>query len=659
MFGLRGKLGLALAAMTLSTVVSAAFVIYSVSRSTASFNQVATTTLPSLRVAERLTRHSERAVAQIAALSAAQSEDVRRQVHRQWEQIDQALSASLDQAEKLHIPSVDTESLAGHIGQLKTMRDRLDAAVRRRLMITAQQRTKRAALIEASAKFQDILEPLIAIAERERLVDGAAEAPDTTMNGAADLIEPAAGPGTDDKLVVLRQLRQMTSDIVNTLLAVEQENRLQHVQLAAIRTQSYADRVAGLLPMLDHDAGLYLAGLNEDILDEGSGPDGLPALRQEILANQRHMAALRTTASALIKELETVTDGMIRDASSAFDRDQQSYRQAQFQMSLLVVAAAALSILASLGIGTFYIQRRLVQPIVQLSGAIKSFERGGSVDSDFGQSRDEIGQLEKAFVDMTKRRQQAESELAERNQLLAATNAELERSNQELDSFAYIAAHDLKEPLRAIQNHAGFLKEDYGDQIGDDGAKRLDRLIELGQRTDKLIADLLYYARLGRGEEATEAIDPNGLIAEIEASLADTLKARHAEIVVKGELPIVTGNKAQIATVFRNLISNGSKYNDAEEKVVEIGVDQAARQDVPPDAATFFVRDNGIGIDDGLQEDVFKIFKRLHSRKTYGEGTGAGLSFVKKIVENQGGKIWLTSEPGDGTTFYFTLRRAA
>ena len=110
-------------------------------------------------------------------------------------------------------------------------------------------------------------------------------------------------------------------------------------------------------------------------------------------------------------------------------------------------------------------------------------------------------------------------------------------------------------------------------------------------------------------------------------------------------------------TVFQNLITNAIKYNDSEEKMIEIGVDD--RGDRAPDASwpVFHVRDNGIGIDGVFKEDVFRIFKRLNAEKTYGEGTGAGLTFVKKIIENHGGEIWLESTPGEGTTFYFTLDR--
>ncbi|MEZ5931518.1 MAG: PAS domain-containing protein [Alphaproteobacteria bacterium] len=235
---------------------------------------------------------------------------------------------------------------------------------------------------------------------------------------------------------------------------------------------------------------------------------------------------------------------------------------------------------------------------------------------------------------------------------------ELERSNRELDQFAYIASHDLKEPLRAIYNHACFLLEDYQSKLDDEGENRLNRLIMLSKRMEKLIADLLYFSRLGRGDQAMQLLDLNDVVATIGADLKETLMARNARIDVPVPLPSISGHPAHIVALFQNLISNGSKYNDAEEKVIEIG--QTPSDDESGDAfETLYVRDNGIGIDDLFKDDVFLLFKRLNGDKAYGEGTGAGLTFVKKIVENHGGRIWLDSTPGNGTTFFFTLRRAA
>ncbi len=662
MFGLRGKLILAFAMLTCLTMICAGIVIHSMNRSVASFDHVAGSALPSLRIAERLARHSERATAQIAQLFAVRSAADQDQLRLEWESIEFALNAALTGARKLASPLAEIDDLTTRILQIKAARERLDEAVGQRMFMTAQQNARRASLLQASRKFQDILEPLIAIAEWEQVTNQPPSSLDNALITDPSPIEPAAGLTRPGPLTTLLRLRQMTSDIVTRLLAVGQERRPQHLQLAVIRTRSHVDRVRALLSTLDHDAGLYLAELTDQILTSGSGPIGLPALRQKALANENLMTSLKAAASLHIRQLETITNGLVRDTSRAFDLDRQAFHETQRQMSFLVLAAAALSVLATLGIGVFYVQDRMVHPILALSQAVKSFEQGQAFDLDVKRHRDEIGQLGRAFVHMAESRRHAETALAERNHLLAATNGELERanvelerSNQELESFASIAAHDLKEPLRAIRNHAQFLIEDHAQEIGDGGAKRLDRLVALGGRMDRLINDLLYYARLGRQEQTVEPIDLPALIADIEVDLADALKARDARIILQDGLPAIEGNSLQIATVFRNLISNATKYNDEAEKRVEIGIDPEAEQD--PSMTTFYVRDNGVGIEKDLQAAAFKMFKRLHPRSAYGEGTGAGLSFVKKIVENQGGSIWLSSIPGQGTTFFLTLRR--
>lgn len=241
---------------------------------------------------------------------------------------------------------------------------------------------------------------------------------------------------------------------------------------------------------------------------------------------------------------------------------------------------------------------------------------------------------------------------------LASYANELERSNRELDDFAYIASHDLKEPLRAIFNHASFLLEDYQETLEEDGQKRLHRMIKLSKRMEQLIADLLYFSRLGRGDQATEVLDLDKVITGIESSLAETLKSQNARIEISEALPSVSGHPAHISALFRNLISNSVKYNDAAEKFIQIGVVPSNQDADARSHCTLFIRDNGIGIDERFQTDIFRIFKRLNSEKAYGEGTGAGLTFAKKIVENHGGSIWLESALGKGTTFFFTLKRA-
>lgn len=228
----------------------------------------------------------------------------------------------------------------------------------------------------------------------------------------------------------------------------------------------------------------------------------------------------------------------------------------------------------------------------------------------------------------------------------------LTRSNQELDDFAYIASHDLKEPIRGLSNNARFLHEDYTDAVDDTGKRRLNRMVYLCQRMEALVDDLLYFSRLSRQELAIQSVDLNAVIRDIELMMEATLVERNVEIVLPAPLPVVTCDVPRVTELFRNLIGNAVKYNDKPRKRVEIGVSEIdeARQ-----APVFYVRDNGIGIDARFFSDIFRIFKRLNEEDDTVKGTGVGLTFVKKIVERHSGRIWLESELGVGTTFYFTL----
>jgi signal transduction histidine kinase len=235
---------------------------------------------------------------------------------------------------------------------------------------------------------------------------------------------------------------------------------------------------------------------------------------------------------------------------------------------------------------------------------------------------------------------------------------ELERSNQELDDFAYIASHDLKEPLRGLFNHATFLLEDYKDKIDEDGVRRLTRLGFLCQRMERLINDLMYFSRIGRADLAVQETDLNAIIVEIQQMMETVLAERHARIVVPRVLPRIVCDKARVTEVFRNLITNAVKYNDKAEPMVEIGFLESAGSDQGAERNVFYVKDNGIGIDPEYHQEIFRIFKRLQSAPDGPDnGTGVGLTFVKKIVERHGGRIWLESQPSKGTVFYFSLNR--
>ena len=257
------------------------------------------------------------------------------------------------------------------------------------------------------------------------------------------------------------------------------------------------------------------------------------------------------------------------------------------------------------------------------------------------------------------------NELQARAQSLARLNTELERSNDELDSFAYVASHDLKEPLRGIHNYSLFLLEDYADRLDAEGVHKLETLVRLSQRMEGLIESLLQLSRVGRTDLVVADVDLNAVLAEVTELLQPRFEQTHTVLTVAGPLPTVRADGVRLQEVFYNLISNGMKYNDKPAKTVAVGL-------APPEAAgvgvgrpvsaegfhIFYVRDNGIGIDARHQDSIFKLFKRLHAQDKYGGGTGAGLAIAKKMVEKHGGSLWVESALGQGATFYFTLPKS-
>jgi len=248
-----------------------------------------------------------------------------------------------------------------------------------------------------------------------------------------------------------------------------------------------------------------------------------------------------------------------------------------------------------------------------------------------------------------------------RAELLADLNADLTRSNEELDAFAYVASHDLKEPLRGIHKYAHQLLEESAEKDYEH-RKRLDGLLRLTVRMDSLLDSLLHFSRVGRATLQTEDTDLNKVIDEA-IEMVDARRTEGlTEIAVLRPLPNAFCDPVRCREIFVNLLSNALKYNDKPHKRVEVGFIAPHEEDPRPgcptgsdDLTIFYVRDNGIGIAPRYFEQVFKMFKRLHGRDEYGGGTGAGLTIVQKLVERHHGRVWLHSTPSAGTTFYFTL----
>lgn len=246
--------------------------------------------------------------------------------------------------------------------------------------------------------------------------------------------------------------------------------------------------------------------------------------------------------------------------------------------------------------------------------------------------------------DITERKQ-AEEKQQQLIDELRDTNKRVKQINDELKDFAYVVSHDLKAPLRGIKTLADWICNDYSEKLDETGREQLNLLMSRVDRMHNLIEGILKYSRVGREKEQKVSVDLNELLTEV----IDMVSAPESvEIEVQENLPVIRCERTSIIRVFENLLSNSIKYMDKSEGVIRIGCEQEQGY------WKLSVSDNGPGIEKKHFDRIFKIFQTLSSRDEF-ESTGVGLTVVKKIVELQGGKIWLRSEVGEGTTFYFTV----
>ncbi|CAK8723038.1 MAG: His Kinase A (phospho-acceptor) domain-containing protein [Candidatus Electronema aureum] len=253
-----------------------------------------------------------------------------------------------------------------------------------------------------------------------------------------------------------------------------------------------------------------------------------------------------------------------------------------------------------------------------------------------------------------------EQQVRERTETLEEKNKELEATNQRLNEFAYSISHDLREPLRGMYNFAHFLADDYRDKIDGDGRDMLDGIMRLAKRLDAQVLGVLKYSRIARLDLELRSVKLDALLNEVLDGLADMITLNKVRVKRLLPLPQVVCHGEYVREVLHNLISNGIIYNDKTKKEISIGwySPDALPENIPLATSAlpiFFVRDNGIGIPEKHFQKIFGIFRRLHGQDKYGGGTGVGLTIARQVIERHGGQITLESEPGKGTTFYFTL----
>jgi signal transduction histidine kinase len=234
---------------------------------------------------------------------------------------------------------------------------------------------------------------------------------------------------------------------------------------------------------------------------------------------------------------------------------------------------------------------------------------------------------------------------------LARQAEDLARSNADLEQFAYVASHDLQEPLRKVSSFCQLLQKRYADRLDERANEYIFFAVDGAKRMQDLINDLLAFSRVGRTSDEFESVDLNDVVADVIDVLAPTIEEDEAVVQV-GNLPVVAGDRRLLGATFQNLISNALKFRGPEPPCVEITATVAAAP--AGDEWIITVADNGIGIEPDYGEQIFVIFKRLHTKTEY-SGTGIGLALAKKIVEFHGGRIWLADTPGPGSTFCLAL----
>ena len=340
--------------------------------------------------------------------------------------------------------------------------------------------------------------------------------------------------------------------------------------------------------------------------------------------------AIRQAAGALMNGVSSATGGARHARNQSAD-----------VAVGVAVATGVVVILASVATWRA-LQTEVLRPVEQLAAQTRAVS-----DGELNRVIRPSGpiEIEQLGADVERMRGRIAAELAQ----VEVARDELKRSNADLEQFAYVASHDLSEPLRKVSNFTQLLERQYGDQLDDRAKQYIAFAVDGARRMQALISDLLSLSRVGRTTESFLPVDVNAVLDEALANLEDKIAECDAGIG-RSELPTVSGDKSLLVALFENLIGNSIKYRGEDPPLIAV----TAVRNPAVSGWEFAVADNGIGIDAKYAERVFAIFQRLHLRDAYG-GTGIGLALCRKIVEFHGGRIWLDVTASPGATFRFTI----
>ncbi|MFD4641775.1 ATP-binding protein [Lentzea sp. NPDC058436] len=452
----------------------------------------------------------------------------------------------------------------------------------------------------------------------------------SSRSRSVDQVEPAARRANDLNRALLNQetgVRGYTLTGQDDFLTPYLEGQTAEAE-AVTSVRDLVGDVNGRLGRIEDLAGQWRSEYAEQAITaiKLSGPVA------GVAGNIERGKVLFDQLRAEVNGLQSDIGGLGRQARADLDRAAGVVMWLVIGMGVLLVAViGGLSLL---------LHRLLIAPLANLARHTRQVASGDfehEIDADGPSETVQLGE------DVNAMRRRIVQELA----TLDAAKSELQRSNSELEQFAYVASHDLQEPLRKVASFCQLLQRRYGGQLDERADQYIGFAVDGAKRMQVLINDLLAFSRVGRMTREQTVIDLNDLVRQVVDSYSDRIEETGAQLDI-AELPSVRGEASLLSAVFQNLISNALKFKGTEAPVISVGVEQDGGM------WKFTVRDNGIGIESEYADRIFVIFQRLHPKDAY-PGTGIGLAMCRKIVEFHGGTIWLKTDVDSGTCFEFTL----